>query len=113
MWRLRGAADRLLLGVGTARARKSYSKLGIGDVIDFWRIEDLQENRRLLLRAEMKLPGSALLEFRIDKVGMDQRLSVKAYYHTVTLWGKLYWYIFLPFHHFIFQRLIEQIEERS
>lgn len=113
MWQLRGAADRMLLGVGTARARRSYSKLGVGDVIDFWRIEDLETNHRLLLRAEMKIPGSAWLEFKIERAGEEHRLSVTAYYHTSSLWGKIYWYSFLPFHYFIFQRLIELIEDKS
>ena len=113
MWRARGMVDRLLLGVGTARARKKYSGLAVGDVIDFWRIEDLQLNQRLLLRAEMKMPGSAWLEFRIDNVDQLKRLSVAAYYHTTSVWGKIYWCSFLPFHRFIFQRLIEQIEAKS
>jgi uncharacterized protein YbjT (DUF2867 family) len=113
MWRARGMVDRLLLGVGTARARKRHPRLAVGDVIDFWRIEDLQLNQRLLLRAEMKMPGSAWLEFRIDSVGELKRLSVNAYYHTVSVWGMIYWCSFLPFHHFIFQRLIEQIEAKS
>jgi len=113
MWRARGMVDRLLMGVGTARARKRYSRLAVGDVIDFWRIEDLQLNRRLLLRAEMKMPGSAWLEFRIDKVNGSKRLSVTAHYHTTSVWGKIYWCSFLPFHRFIFQRLVEQIEANS
>jgi hypothetical protein len=113
MWRLRGAVDRMLLGVGTARARKSYSTLAVGDVIDFWRIEDLRPDERLLLRAEMKIPGSAWLEFKIENLGEANRLSVIAHYHTTSLWGRLYWYSFMPFHRFIFQRLIEQIEEKS
>jgi hypothetical protein len=61
----------------------------------------------------MKMPGSAWLEFRIDSVGELKRLSVNAYYHTVSVWGKIYWCSFLPFHRFIFQRLIEQIEAKS
>ena len=113
MWRLRGMVDRMLLGVGTARARKSYTRLEVGDVIDFWRIEDLKPGRRLLLRAEMKIPGSAWLEFKIGRIGGQYRLSVNAYYRTISLWGKIYWYSCLPLHHFIFQRLIEQIENRS
>ena len=63
MWRLRGMIDKILLGVGTQRGRKSLSHLDINDVIDFWRVENLEENRRLLLRAEMKIPGRAWLEY--------------------------------------------------
>ena len=113
LWRVRGAMDRLLLGVGTSRGRKSASSLRINDVIDFWRVEDYRMNERLLLRAEMKLPGRAWLEFSIKKSGDKNRLSVKAFYQTSGLFGKLYWYLFLPFHIFIFKDLIQQIERRS
>ena len=113
MWRLRGAVDRLLLGVGASRGRKSRSSLRINDVIDFWRVEDLQPDRRLLLRAEMKLPGKAWLEFKIKSRGQNTFLSTRAYYHTSSIFGHIYWYLFLPFHHFIFRNLIKQIEKRS
>lgn len=113
MWRLRGMLDRILLGVGTSRGRKSYSSLRINDVIDFWRIEDLKEDERLLLRAEMKLPGRAWLEFNIKKEGSKRKLSVIAYYDTHTFLGKVYWYACVPFHHLIFKKLIEDIEKRS
>lgn len=106
-------ADRILLGVGTSRGRKSYSHLEINDVIDFWRIENLEKNRRLLLRAEMKLPGRAWLEFNIKEEKDKRKLSVIAYYDTNTIVGKMYWYVFLPFHHFIFIKLLEDIERRS
>jgi len=66
-----------------------------------------------LLRAEMKLPGKAWLQFRIDPQGDKNRLLVNAYYQPRGVFGKLYWYIFLPFHFFIFQNLIRQIEKRS
>lgn len=113
MWRLRGMLDRILLGVGTSRGRKSYSCLEINDVIDFWRIEDLKQNRRLLLRAEMKLPGRAWLEFNIREEKSRRRLSVTAHYDTHALLGRIYWYLCLPFHHLIFKKLIEEIEKRS
>ncbi len=113
MWRLRGNVDRILLGVGAARGRRSFSSLAINDVIDFWRVEDLQPDRKLLLRAEMKLPGKAWLEFTIKPQGTSNVLSTTAYYHTSGVLGRLYWYIFLPFHSIIFKNLIEQIEKRS
>jgi uncharacterized protein YbjT (DUF2867 family) len=113
LWRLRGAVDRLLLGVGSVRGRRSSSSLRIGDVIDFWRVENLRRDAMLLLRAEMKLPGKAWLQFRIDPQGDKNRLLVNAYYQPRGVFGKLYWYIFLPFHFFIFQNLIRQIEKRS
>jgi uncharacterized protein YbjT (DUF2867 family) len=114
LWRIRGAIDRLLRGVGTTRGRRSATRLRVNDVVDFWRVEEIRYHRQLLLRAEMKLPGYAWLEFRVDPVSGDKnRLSVNAYYKTKGLWGRTYWYIFLPFHHFIFDDLIKQIERRS
>ena len=113
MWRLRGVLDRIFMGVGTARGRRSASSLRVNDVIDFWRVEDLKYNERLLLRAEMKLPGRAWLEFNINGEGDQNKLSVKAYYQHRGLFGKIYWYIFLPFHNIIFKDLIKQIEKRG
>ena len=113
MWWLRGGIDRILLGVGSSRGRKSHSRLKINDVIDFWRIEDLQPNKRLLLRAEMKLPGRAWLEFTIKEKTQQRELAITAYYQTAGIFGRLYWYLFIPFHTFIFKNLIVQIEKRS
>ena len=114
LWRIRGVLDRLLMGVGTARGRRSQSTLRVNDVIDFWRVEAIEKNRLLLLRAEMKLPGRAWLEFRVDpEREQENRLTVTAFYQSRGRWGRIYWYIFLPFHHFIFYDLIKQIEKRS
>ncbi len=113
MWRLRGMVDEMLMGVGISRGRKSYPSLKINDVIDFWRVEDIKKNKRLLLRAEMKLPGNAWLEFNIQPRYPGNYLSVTGYYDTNTIPGKMYWYTFLPFHHFIFNDLIKEIEKRS
>jgi uncharacterized protein YbjT (DUF2867 family) len=114
LWRIRGMLDRLLMGVGTSRGRRSASSLRVNDVIDFWRVEAIERNRLLRLRAEMKVPGRAWLEFRVDPEDAAQnRLTVTAYYQSRGVWGRIYWYIFLPFHHFIFYDLIKQIEKRS
>lgn len=113
MWRLRGKIDRTLTGVGTQRGRKSYFPLKANDVIDFWRVESIEENKRLLLRAEMIIPGKAWLEFKITPQYKKHELTVTAYYATDTIFGHIYWYLFLPFHHFIFKSLIKGIEERS
>lgn len=113
MWRLRGLIDKILLGVGTSRGRRSYSNLRVNDVIDFWRVEDLEENKRLLLRAEMLLPGKAWLEFNIDSVDEHRKLTVKAYFHHKGFFGRMYWYAFLPFHYVIFKGLIKKIEQKS
>lgn len=113
LWRIRGMADRLLFGVGTSRGRKSQSTLEPNDVIDFWRVEDLVPRRRLLLRSEMKMPGLAWLEFTITPQNGRRLLAVTAHYHTHTLLGKIYWFIFLPFHGLIFNDLIRQLEKRA
>lgn len=113
LWRLRGIFDRILMGVGTSRGRRSSSSLRINDVIDFWRVEDLKYNELLLLRAEMKMPGRAWLRFNIERNENKNKLSVKAYYQTRNFFGKLYWYLFLPFHLFIFKDLIKGIEKKS
>lgn len=113
MWRLRGGLDRLIFGVGSSRGRRSQSTLEVNDVVDFFRVEDVEPGKRLLLRAEMKLPGKAWLDFGIQDQGDERRLSVTAHFFTESWFGRLYWYAFLPFHHFIFQGLLEQIEKRS
>ncbi|HLD41053.1 MAG TPA: SDR family oxidoreductase [Candidatus Omnitrophota bacterium] len=113
LWRLRGAIDRILLGVGTIRGRKSYSHLKINDVVDFFRVEDIRENQLLLLRAEMKIPGRAWLEFNIKEEAGKRRLSVIAYYNTQSLLGKFYWHACLPLHHFLFQKLLIGIEDKA
>ncbi|SPD75066.1 putative nucleoside-diphosphate sugar epimerase [uncultured Desulfobacterium sp.] len=112
-WRIRGIADRLLGGVGIARGRRSSSTLRINDVIDFWRVEDLKHNRRLLLRSEMILPGKAWLEFNIDPKNENNRLTLRAYYKPHGSLGRIYWYMFLPFHNIIFNGLLKQIERRG
>jgi len=113
LWRLRGGFDRVLFGVGSQRGRRSQSRLKINDVIDFWRVEDIQADTRLLLRAEMKLPGKAWLDFTIGEQEGRRKVTVEAHYFTDTAFGKIYWYLFLPFHRFIFRDLIQQIEKAS
>jgi len=113
MWKLRGLMDRLLLGVGISRGRRSATTLRLNDVIDFWRVEEIIEDSKLLLRAEMKLPGKAWLEFMVNEENGKRKLTTTAYYQTKGLWGNLYWYTFLPFHHIIFTNLLKQIELNS
>lgn len=113
MWRLRGMFDRVLMGIGTSRGRRSSSSIRINDVIDFWRVEDLREDRLLLLRAEMKLPGKAWLKFCVDPEGEYNKLTVHAYFQPNGWRGHIYWYNFLPFHVIIFNNLIKQIDKRA
>lgn len=114
MWRLRGEIDRLFLGVGMSRGRRRQSELRENDVVDFFRVEKLEPYRRLLLRAEMKLPGQAWLEFVVKPENRkDNCLTVAAYFKPCGVFGVIYWYVFLPFHYLIFNRLIKAIEKRS
>jgi uncharacterized protein YbjT (DUF2867 family) len=114
LWKARGILDRVLTGVGTARGRRSSSFLRINDVVDFWRVEDITPNRRVLLRAEMKLPGRAWMEFLVNAdADGTSRLTLRAYYQTFGFWGRAYWYACFPLHIFIFSGLIEQIDRRS
>lgn len=106
LWSLRGLLDKLVGGVGLRRGRKSPTQISDGDALDFWRVllADKKE-RRLLLYAEMKLPGEAWLEFRI----VDQTLYQTATFRALGLLGRLYWYAVLPFHGFIFKGMITNI----
>ena len=113
VWELKGLVDRIFLGVGLARGRQRKNSLRINDVIDFWRIEDVQQNARLLIRSEMKQPKKAWLEFKIKDKGKKRELSVIFYYYTRSIFGRLYWNIFLPFHRLVFNDLIIQIEKKS
>lgn len=109
LWELRGFADQLVGGVGMRRGRKSSTEIMAGDALDFWRVllAD-KEGKRLLLYAEMKLPGEAWLEFKIDK---DNILTQTATFRPLGLSGRLYWYSVLPFHALIFKRMINNIAE--
>jgi len=107
LWALRGFIDKLFGGVGLRRGRKNQTEISPGDALDFWRvlIADKKE-KRLLLFAEMKLPGEAWLEFRIDNQNV---LHQTATFRPLGLWGRIYWYSVLPFHGFIFRGMIRNI----
>lgn len=111
MWRMRGLIDRIFLGVGTSRGRRSDSSLRINDVLDFWRVEDMITDKRLLLRAEMILPGKAWLEFQIESKSGQNEITVIAWFQPKGILGKLYWFSFLPFHYFIFKDLLKQFSK--
>jgi uncharacterized protein YbjT (DUF2867 family) len=107
LWIIRGFIDKLFGGVGLRRGRKNQNEISPGESLDFWRvlIADKTE-KRLLLFAEMKLPGEAWLEFRIDDQDV---LHQTATFRPLGLWGRLYWYSVLPFHGFIFRGMIKNI----
>lgn len=106
LWKLRGFLDKLSGGVGLRRGRTSLTSLNAGDALDFWRVlyADKEEGR-LLLYAEMKLPGDAWLEFRI----IGNKLIQTATFRPLGLFGRLYWFSVLPFHGLIFQGMINRL----
>ncbi len=110
LWKLRGMIDKIFGGVGLRRGRTDPIHLKPGDALDFWRvlIAD-KENKRLLLFAEMKVPGEAWLEFKIMKKDNKQYLRQTATFRPKGLWGRLYWYAVLPFHYFIFNGMINNL----
>jgi hypothetical protein len=114
LWRLRGLADRLVGGVGFRRGRRHPIDLRVGDAVDFWRVEAVEPGRLVRLRAEMKVPGRAWLQFQAETLGVTRtRLIQTAYFAPKGLFGLLYWYLLWPVHGFIFSRLIRKVAEGS
>jgi uncharacterized protein YbjT (DUF2867 family) len=116
LWRLRGYADRLAGGPGWKRGRRDPARLYWGEVLDFWRVTELQHGRRLTLRAEMRLPGDAVLDFELSTVeardrATSTRLVQTARFRPKGLAGLLYWYAVLPFHGLVFQGLLQGIAD--
>lgn len=109
LWKVRGGIDKLLGGAGINRGRRDSETLRIGDSLDFWKVVDLVENERLLLYAQMKLPGSAWLEFKIHQGNLIQ----SAYFYPDGVSGRLYWYALIPLHHLIFANMAKKILQRA
>lgn len=111
LWKLRGFLDKLIGGVGLRRGRTHPDKIYAGDALDFWRVllAD-KKGKRLLLFAEMKLPGEAWLEFKIDH---NNILYQTATFRPRGLRGRLYWYSIVPFHYFIFGGMIRNIAKST
>jgi uncharacterized protein YbjT (DUF2867 family) len=106
LWRIRGFMDKLAGGVGLRRGRTNKTSLNSGDALDFWRVILADKSSgRLLLYAEMKLPGEAWLEFRIS----DNILYQTATFRPKGLLGRLYWYVLKPFHNIIFKKMLKNI----
>ncbi len=110
LWRMRGLMDKLVGGVGMSRGRRSDVDIQPGETIDFWRVllAD-RKNHRLLLFAEMKLPGEAWLEFSIVKNENRCLLKQTATFRPKGIMGRNYWYAMLPFHYFIFRNMLKRI----
>ena len=114
LWEVRGLIDKLLGGVGLNRGRRDSAQLRVGDSVDFWRVEKLESNRELLLRAEMITPGFSWLQFRLN-LGESggTHLTLRAHFIPKNLWGNLYWIVLSKFHSYIFKGMLEFFKKKS
>jgi hypothetical protein len=116
LWKLRGAMDRVLGGPGLLRGRRHPESISYGDALDFWRVTGVEPGRRLALRAEMKLPGEALLEFLVEPDGVEgdhSRLTQIARFKPRGSLGLVYWYAVLPLHGLVFRGMIRGIRRMA
>jgi hypothetical protein len=112
-WRIRGVLDHLVGGPGFRRGRRDPDNLRPGDALDFWRVESVEPDRMLRLRAEMKVPGRAWLQFEALPREGGTLLTQTAYFAPRGLSGHLYWYVLYPFHAAIFRNLVRRVAERA
>ncbi len=111
LWKIRGFLDQLMGGVGLIRGRTQRIEINPGDALDFWRVlYASREKKRLLLFAEMKLPGEAWLEFKIDE---NNVLHQTATFRPRGIWGRMYWLATSPFHFFIFNGMITNLAKET
>jgi hypothetical protein len=113
LWRLRGWLDLLVGGIGMRRGRPDPERLREGDPLDFWRVEALEEDRLLRLRAEMKLPGRAWLQFEVTPRDGGCEIRQTAVFDPAGLAGRLYWYGLYPIHALMFRGMLSAIAARS
>ena len=109
LWEIRGFVDKLIGGVGLKRGRRDPNNLRIGESLDFWKVIDIKENERLLLYAQMKVPGNAWLEFKIE----NDKLIQSAYFYPKGLLGRIYWYSLIPIHYLVFNNMINSIIKKA
>jgi len=112
-WALRGWMDKVVGGVGLRRGRRHPDEVRTGESLDFWRVEEVEPNRLLRLRAEMKLPGKAWLEFKSEPQQNKTLFTVTAYFAPRGLFGFLYWYAMWFPHRFIFDGLTRRLASRA
>jgi uncharacterized protein YbjT (DUF2867 family) len=114
LWHLRGIMDRAVGGVGLRRGRRHPTDIRIGDPLDFYRVEALEPNKMMRLRAEMKVPGKAWMEFKVHPLeDGSAQLTQTAYFAPKGLFGHIYWYVLYPIHSLVFSGLIHAIGTRS
>ncbi len=110
LWRIRGFLDLLVGGPGLRRGRRDPKLVAVGQTLDFWRVEGLERGKLLRLRAEMRLPGRAWLQFEVEPAGDNRsRIRQTALFDPVGLAGLAYWYSLFPIHGYVFQGLLEGI----
>ena len=112
-WRIRGALDKLVGGPGLRRGRRHPDELYVGEAVDFWRVEAAEKDHLLRLRAEMKLPGRAWLQWTVSEEGEGSRLVQTALFSPRGLPGAAYWYALYPVHRLIFSDLIRAVAARA
>lgn len=105
LWRLRGLIDKLFGGYGLSRGRRTTGELRLGDALDFWKVVDIRDSKRLLLYAQMKLPGRAWLEFDVQ----PDQLVQTAHFLPQGVFGRLYWYTVAPLHNLVFADLARAV----
>ncbi len=108
-WELRGLMDRFVGGVGLRRGRRDPFSLREGEALDFWRVEEIKRPHLLRLRAEMKLPGLAWLEFRVEEKDGKTLLTQRALYHPRGLFGHIYWWAVFPMHGIVFPSMAKKL----
>ena len=111
IWKLRGLIDRAIGGVGMRRGRRHPTELRVDDPLDFWRVAAVEPGRSLTLVAEMKLPGSAVLELAVEPDGGKSITSLQAHFHPAGIWGLCYWFGLWPIHIVMFKRLAISLAE--
>lgn len=109
LWTIRGFIDLLLGGVGLRRARRDPEELKVGEVLDWWRVEEYQPNQKLRLSAEMKVPGRAWLEFTVEPSGTGSVIRQTAIFDPVGFFGLAYWYGIYPIHVLVFKGMLKNI----
>jgi uncharacterized protein YbjT (DUF2867 family) len=109
LWTLRGLIDLLAGGVGVRRGRSHPDRLRVGDAVDWWRVESLERDRRLVLAAEMEVPGRAWLAFELDPKSDGTEIRQTAIFDPIGLRGLAYWYGTFPLHQVIFSRMVRNI----
>ena len=114
LWELRGVMDKMAGGVGLNRGRTHVNDIEVGDALDFWRVLVADKPaKRLLLFAEMRLPGEAWLEFQIVPTKDGDQLIQTATFRPRGVLGRLYWYSVLPLHHFVFNGMIDALSRKD